>query len=177
MALNKVTDAKGTEWTRDSIIALLKGCSCPQCEAWQHMPGKYRPCRQGILSNIAVENALLRLYTRQTPDEQNMERTEDDNQRGFGGTTAKIFTSFAKQILANKRHDPIGARLSVKQFLSCRKPWGKTTIPTIGTYAGQLLQEIAEKARIQAAKVYAADPSNSTLNSLEAAERSMGARG
>ena len=176
MALNKVVDAKGTEWTRDSIIALLKGCSCPQCEAWQHMPGKYRPCREGVRSNIAVENALLRLYARQTPDEQNRECTEDDNQKGFGGTTAKIFTSFAKQIMENKWKNPVGLRLSIKQFARCRKPWGQTTIPTIATYAGQLLQEIAEKARIQTAKAYIADPSN-TLNSLEKVERSMGARG
>lgn len=46
--------------------------------------------------------ALVRLYDRQTRDEQEMEQTNHSNGKGFTGCDAKILTSLAKQYVAKK---------------------------------------------------------------------------
>lgn len=62
---------------------------------------------------IMVERSLVVLFNRQTQDEQNTESTNCNNKMGFNGTDAHILTSFAKQIIGNKRVE--GNRLSEKQ--------------------------------------------------------------
>lgn len=41
---------------------------------------------------------LLAIYARQTADEQDAERTQYNNGRGFGSADAEILSSFAKQV-------------------------------------------------------------------------------
>ena len=52
--------------------------------------------------------ALVKIYERQTIDEQNSQTTKENNGIGFNGLDANILSSFAEQV--NK-----GRNLSVKQ--------------------------------------------------------------
>ena len=53
--------------------------------------------------------ALVKIYERQTVDEQNSQMTKENNGIGFNGLDANILSSFAEQV--NKGHN-----LSVKQM-------------------------------------------------------------
>ena len=53
--------------------------------------------------------ALIRIYERQTFDEQNTQRTKENNGIGFSGLDAEILSSFATQVLN-------GRTLSAKQM-------------------------------------------------------------
>lgn len=88
-------------------------------------------------SNYAVERAILAIYERQTADEQAAQKTDKNNGVGFSGFDAKIFSSFAQQIMANKYNKGNGLRLSPKQFEVARK-LDKNGNMKIGRYAKQL---------------------------------------
>ena len=66
-----------------------------------------------------VEKALLKMYNRQTDDEQNGAYTKHDNGVGFNAFDAELLTSFAQQ--ANMSVRPHGQRLSRKQMQVARK--------------------------------------------------------
>jgi hypothetical protein len=97
-----------------------------------------------------VERALIRLYERQTADEQRSEHTVNLNFKGFQPVDAKLFSSFAKQILK-------GYSLSPKQLACCgvktpALPAGYRLrfwrgAPAIAKYAKQLLKVIEEDAK------------------------------
>jgi hypothetical protein len=86
-------------------------------------------------STIMVERSLLKLYARQTSDEQAAKTTSHSNGQGFNGTDANILTSFAQWIEKGaQKNIPEGKRLSEKQLIIARKKLAK--------YAGQLLEEV-----------------------------------
>jgi len=58
--------------------------------------------------------ALVKIYERQTVDEQNSQMTKENNGIGFNGLDANILSSFAEQV--NK-----GRNLSVKQMTIVHK--------------------------------------------------------
>lgn len=89
-------------------------------------------------SNYAVEEALLRLYDRQTADEQSREATVERNGMGFGAFDAAFLSSLAVQVRENRRGYPKGQRLSVKQMALARRK--------VMRYAGQLALVANEKA-------------------------------
>lgn len=76
-------------------------------------------------SNYAVEEAVLRLFDRQTADEQTMEATTDHNGMGFNGLDAPLLSSFAKQIRANRYGKARGERLTYKQMQIARRKMRK----------------------------------------------------
>lgn len=89
-------------------------------------------------SDKMVERSLLKLYARQTADEQASQGTHHENGQGFNGTDAFILSSFAEWIIKGQaKNIPEGKRLSAKQREIARKKLLK--------YAGQLLEE-AESA-------------------------------
>jgi hypothetical protein len=92
--------------------------------------------REDVRGNYAVEEAVLRIYDRQTDDEQELQSTKHANGRGFSAFDAEILSSFAVQIRANRYGRPNGQRLSAKQMTIARKK--------IVYYARQLA-EIAEQ--------------------------------
>jgi len=49
-----------------------------------------------------AERGLLRIYERQTADEQQTQQTRHWNAKGFTGCDAEILTSFAQQILQGR---------------------------------------------------------------------------
>ena len=67
-------------WTRDEINALL------------------------ISSDIAVEKAILRIYDRQTRDEQNTQSTRHQNSIGFSGAAASTGSYCAQWLLAGRNY-------------------------------------------------------------------------
>jgi hypothetical protein len=87
--------------------------------------------------NDAVEEAILRIYDRQTADEQEGHLTKHDNGQGFSAFDAGFLTSLAEQIRANHYGEPKGRRLSPKQMTAARKAMRK--------YAGQLVGIAHEK--------------------------------
>lgn len=98
-------------WTRESVIAKLQ------------------------TSDILVERSLLKLYARQTTDEQASLTTKHTNGMGFNGVDSFILTSFSQWIL--KLQDsgrPEGKRLSDKQRAIARKKLVK--------YVGQLMEDV-----------------------------------
>jgi len=85
-----------------------------------------------ILSNpAALKRAIIKIYERQTAEEQNCDQTIEHNGIGFNGVDAEIMSSFAKQ-LAKKGF------LTDKQFVIAKKKMPK--------YWSQILQLINEKA-------------------------------
>lgn len=76
-------------------------------------------------SDAMVERSLLKLYERQTSDEQEMKTTRWLNGRGFNSKDVKFASGLAK-IVEEKRH------LSPKQIAAVRKMLWK--------YSGQLLR-------------------------------------
>lgn len=79
---------------------------------------------------------ILRIYDRQTQDEQNSEVTAHDNGIGFNSVDATILSSFAKQIASRNFLTP-------KQKEIARKKMAK--------YAGQLLTIATNKVMAHAA--------------------------
>ena len=49
---------------------------------------------------------LVKIYTLQTADEQESDRTSHDNGVGFSGVDAEILSSFAKQVNAGRNLSP-----------------------------------------------------------------------
>lgn len=69
-----------------------------------------------------LERALLKLYARQTQDEQISQTATHHNRMGFSGVDAEILTSFAQQVIRKEQRGiPEGARLSPKQREVARK--------------------------------------------------------
>lgn len=87
---------------------------------------------------VAVEDAVLTIYERQTSREQSTQATLEDNGVGFNATDAELLSSFAEQIKKNRAEGtPPGRCLSVPRGgkegqigWARRKMW---------KYAGQLL--------------------------------------
>jgi hypothetical protein len=107
--------------------------------------------RETILQAIetndsACVNALIKLYARQTADEQQSERTAHDNGVGFNGTDGPFLSSLAKQAIDRRRARNAGevpahwTDLSPKQIGAARKCLKK--------YARQLL-EIAQETQAE----------------------------
>lgn len=103
---------------------------------------------QAIAQNDkAAVNALIKLYARQTADEQHARVTGHDNGVGFNGTDAPFLSSLAEQAIARRAERKAGripahwTDLSPRQISALRKALPK--------YGRQLLQ-IAEET--QAAK-------------------------
>ena len=65
---------KGQEWTADRVKQLIS------------------------TNDQAVKNALLRVYSWQTQDEQQAEETRESNGKGFNGLDSRILSSFAEQL-------------------------------------------------------------------------------
>lgn len=84
----------------------------------------------GMNEKWAVKG-LLRIFERQTADEQDSEYTKYHNKVGFTGADAEILTSFAKRVVA-------GRSLTEKQM--------KYVFKLMPKYARQL-NEIAENER------------------------------
>jgi hypothetical protein len=104
------------------------------------------PTKAGILARLdrdayAVEEAILRIYDRQTSDEQNSLVTVHANGVGFSAFDAEFMSSLAQQIRANRYGNPNGRRLSPRQLEIGRKK--------IKRYAGQLLDVALAKYRRQ----------------------------
>lgn len=87
-------------------------------------------------NDVAVEQALLALYDRQTRDEQLSAITTHQNGMGFSGPDAEFLTSLSQWILRSTRAK--GQRLTPKQMTAARKRLVK--------YAGQLVKVAEEKA-------------------------------
>lgn len=75
---------------------------------------------------------LLRVYSFQTPSEQSMQTTVQDNGVGFTGVDGEILTSFAQQVER-------GRTLSQKQMAILKKKMPK--------YAGQLYAYAMSQAK------------------------------
>lgn len=97
-------------------------------------------------NDSACVNALIKLYARQTADEQQSERTSHDNGVGFNGTDGHFLSSLAKQAIDRRRARNAGevpshwTDLSPKQIGAARKCMKK--------YARQLL-EIAQETQAE----------------------------
>jgi hypothetical protein len=61
-----------------------------------------------------VEKSIVKIYEKQTQDEQETNETNHNNGVGFNGVDANLLSSFAKQILN-------GRKLTEKQMLYARK--------------------------------------------------------
>lgn len=101
-----------------------------------------------------VRRALVRLYERQTMDEQRSETTRNYNLRGFQPCDAFMFTRFAKWVMSNPTRE-----LTPKQLAYCgvRTPGftGRVRMwrgaPAMAKYAKQLLTVMEEDAAKKAA--------------------------
>ena len=87
--------------------------------------------------------AIVKLYERQTADEQCSGITKEDNGVGFNGTDANILSSFAEQIGR-------GRTLSPKQLAIAFKKLPKYSRQVIGFIPADKLAEI--EARVSAVK-------------------------
>lgn len=97
----------------------------------------------------AVVRGILRIYERQTADEQSSETTNKVNGRGFNGRDAGFGTSLAKQILTWQQNPRYPTPLSRNQLDKGRKMLRK--------YAGQLARVVAEKEAEDAAALAEAE--------------------
>jgi hypothetical protein len=86
-----------------------------------------------------VRRALIRLYERQTRQEQAAESTHNCNFRGFQPGDARWFSRIAQFCLKYPNR-----ALSEKQLKVVRRPWRGS--PAICKYAGQLMQIMQEDA-------------------------------
>ncbi len=86
-----------------------------------------------------AQRAIVKLWERQTADEQAAQTTGHDNGIGFNGTDAFILSSFAEQI--NK-----GRTLSVKQLAIAFKKLPKYSKQIISEIPADKLSEIEKKA-------------------------------
>lgn len=87
-------------------------------------------------SDKALYTALLKVYERQTADEQRAETTKYINGEGFSAIDADILSSFAKQLLMQRTQGK-QLFLTPKQVACARKNMVK--------YAGQLFQMLVNK--------------------------------
>ena len=88
-----------------------------------------------------AQRAIVKLWQRQTADEQTAQSTGHDNGIGFNGTDAFILSSFAEQI--NK-----GRTLSVKQLTIAFKKLPKYSRQIISEIPADKLIEIEKKVVI-----------------------------
>lgn len=86
-------------------------------------------------NDLAVERAILRIYERQTWDEQESYSTRIENGKGFTGADAGFFSSLATQIQCGTP----GHALTRKQRAKARKG--------IGKYWRQLLEVIDDQTK------------------------------
>ena len=86
-----------------------------------------------------AQRAIVKLWQRQTADEQAAQNTGHDNGVGFNGTDAFILSSFAEQI--NK-----GRTLSPKQLAIAFKKLPKYSRQIISEIPVEKLTEIEKKA-------------------------------
>ena len=86
-----------------------------------------------------AQRAIVKLWQRQTADEQSAQATGHDNGVGFNGTDAFILSSFAEQI--NK-----GRTLSPKQLAIAFKKLPKYSRQIISDIPVEKLTEIEKKA-------------------------------
>lgn len=86
-----------------------------------------------------VRRALIRLYQRQTQDEQISKQTRNHNQRGFQPGDALWFSRLAEFVIKFPDRP-----LSEKQLKLVWKPWRGQ--PSITKYAGQILRIMQEDA-------------------------------
>jgi hypothetical protein len=93
-------------------------------------------------SDTWVERALVMLYQRQTQHEQKSDATRERNTIGFQRADVENFSPLARKVLA-------GEKLSDRELAYCRRPWhrGRTPIPTIAKYRGQIVDMIEAKAK------------------------------
>ena len=89
-------------------------------------------------SDRAVEQALLRIYARQTAAEQSAHQTIEHNGRGFTGTDAEFLSDLAKGI-------GVYGSLTVRQLPHARRKMKK--------YWRQLLEEVEAKSGAVSFKV------------------------
>ena len=95
-----------------------------------------------LSSNPAwAQRAIVKLWQRQTADEQTAQSTGYDNGIGFNGTDAFILSSFAEQI--NK-----GRTLSPKQLVIAFKKLPKYSKQIISEIPADKLSEIEKKVVI-----------------------------
>jgi hypothetical protein len=101
-------------------------------------------------SDQSAVNALIKLYARQTADEQQSQATRHDNGVGFNGTDSAFLSSLAEQAIARRADRKAGkipahwTDLSPRQMTALRK--------AIKKYAGQLLQIAEDTQAANAAK-------------------------
>lgn len=95
--------------------------------------------RMQLSTNPAwAQRAIVKLWERQTADEQSAKTTGHDNGIGFNGTDAFILSSFAEQIKK-------GRTLSVKQLAIAFKKLPKYTRQIISEIPADKLAEIENK--------------------------------
>ena len=82
--------------------------------------------------------ALVKIYERQTIDEQNSQATKENNGIGFNGLDANILSSFAEQV--NK-----GRNLSVKQMTIVYKKMPRYWKQVASLISADKLTEIENK--------------------------------
>lgn len=87
---------------------------------------------------IWAQRAIVKLWERQTLDEQSSQSTHNVNRVGFNGTDAMILSSFAEQI--NK-----GRTLSLKQLNIAYKKLPKYSRQVIEMIPGNKLAELEKK--------------------------------
>lgn len=92
-----------------------------------------------------VRRALIRLYQRQTQDEQVSKQTRNHNLRGFQPADALWFSRLAEFAIKFPNKP-----LSEKQLKMAWRPWRDQ--PAICKYAGQILRIIQEDAAAKATK-------------------------
>jgi hypothetical protein len=83
--------------------------------------------------------ALIRIYGRQTSEEQNTQRTKENNGVGFSGVDAEILSSFAIQILN-------GRTLSAKQMAIVFKKMPRYWRQIVSLIPADKMAEIEQKA-------------------------------
>jgi len=98
-----------------------------------------------------VRRALIRLYQRQTQDEQVSKQTRNHNQRGFQPGDALWFSRLAEFTIKFPNRP-----LSEKQLKLVWKPWRGQ--PAMAKYAGQILRIMQEDAALKQVQQPVAQP-------------------
>jgi hypothetical protein len=91
-----------------------------------------------------VRRALVRLYQRQTQDEQSAQQTRNHNRQGFQPADALWFSRLAEFVIKFPNKP-----LSEKQLKVVWKPWRGN--PAITKYAGQILRIMQQDAAAKSA--------------------------
>jgi hypothetical protein len=96
-----------------------------------------------------VERALVMLYRRQTEYEKQKDTTRVKNTIGFQRGDDETMSPLARKVMA-------GEKLSDMELAYVRRPWhrGRTPIPTIAKYRGQIVDmlEAAAKTKLAATR-------------------------